>query len=273
MQVHSLYVYPVKSLAGIQVSSFQMDDFGPAGDRRWMIVDSERTFVTQRSNPELAKVRTRLEAGQVFVDIPGEGEFSLEPGTDECRVRVWRDWEKAVYGAADASDALSRYCGQAFRFVYMPEDTFRRVDASRVTEYRRVSFADGFPFLITNDASLNELNSRLDSPVDMRRFRPNIVIEGAGPWEEDNWTSLLIGDTAFSLVKPCSRCVVTTVDPDEGVKAGDLQPLRTLGTYRRTSDGVIFGMNGIHQSAGEIHVGSPVALTTTDSTTATTENQ
>lgn len=266
MQVHSLYVYPVKSLAGIQVSSFQMDDFGPVGDRRWMIVDSEREFVTQRSNPELANVQTRLEGGQVFVDIPGEGEFLLEAGTDECRVRVWRDWAKAVYGPPGASDALSRYCGQAFRFVYMPDETFRRVDASRVTEYRRVSFADGFPFLITNLASLEELNSRLDNAVDMRRFRPNIVVEGAAPWDEDTWASLVIGDTAFSVVKPCSRCVVTTVDPDRGAKSGDLQPLRELGTYRRTPDGVIFGMNAIHEAAGEIRVGSPVNF-------ATTENQ
>lgn len=266
MQIHSLYVYPVKSLAGIQVSSFQMDDFGPVGDRRWMIVDAEREFVTQRSNPELARVRTRLEAGQVLVDIPGEGEFPLMPGTEACRVRVWRDWAEAVYGAPEASDALSRYCGKAFRFVYMPDESFRRVDASRVTEYRRVSFADGFPFLITNLASLEELNSRLDNAVDIRRFRPNIVVEGAAPWDEDTWTSLVIGDTAFSVVKPCSRCVVTTVDPDRGVKSGDLQPLRALGTYRRTPDGVIFGMNAIHEAAGEIRVGSPVIF-------ATTENQ
>ena len=133
MQVHSLYVYPVKSLAGIQVSS------------------------------------------------------------------------------------LSRYCGQAFRFVFMPEETFRRVDTGRVTEYRRVSFADGFPFLIVNLASLEELNSRLDSVIEVRRFRPNIVVEGAKAWDEDDWTSARIGDTGFTLVKPCSRCVVTTVDPDRGV--------------------------------------------------------
>ncbi|MCL7944846.1 MOSC N-terminal beta barrel domain-containing protein [Marinobacter sp. ATCH36] len=269
MRVHSLYVYPVKSLAGIEVSSFDLDDFGPAGDRRWMIVDAEREFITQRSNPELARIGTRLERGRVVVDIPGEGEFPLMTGTQECRVRVWRDWARAVYGGHEASEALSRYCGQGFRFVYMPDDTFRRVDASRVTEYRRVSFADGFPFLITNLASLEELNSRLDTAVEMRRFRPNIVVEGAGPWEEDRWQKLFIGDLEFSLVKPCSRCVVTTVDPDAGTKSADLQPLRELGTYRRTPDGVIFGMNAIHESAGDIHVGSPVTL----SKTKTTENQ
>lgn len=268
MQVHSLYVYPVKSLAGIQVSSFEMDDFGPAGDRRWMIVDADRKFVTQRSNPELVRIVTRLESGRVVIEIPGEGAFTLEAGTEECRVRVWQDWARAVYGGQEASEALSRFCGQAFRFVYMPDETFRRVDAGLVNEYRRVSFADGFPFLITNLASLEELNSRLDSAVEMRRFRPNIVVEGAGAWEEDNWKTLSIGGSEFSLVKPCSRCVVTTVDPEAGKKSADLQPLRELGTYRRTADGVIFGMNAIHESAGTIQVGSPVTLLTT----ATTEN-
>ncbi|MCR8915589.1 MOSC domain-containing protein [Marinobacter panjinensis] len=269
MQVHSLYVYPVKSLAGIQVSSFRMDDFGPARDRRWMIVDADRQFVTQRSNPELARIGTRLEEGRVMVDIPGEGEFSLVAGSEECRVRVWRDWTKAVYGGNEASDALSRYCGETFRFVFMPDETFRRVDASRVTEYRRVSFADGFPLLIINLASLEELNSRLQTAVEMRRFRPNIVVEGAAPWEEDEWKALSVNNIVFSLVKPCSRCVMTTVDPDRGVKAPDLQPLRELGTYRRTADGVIFGMNAVHESAGEIRVGSPVTF----ATTVTTENQ
>ncbi|MDK8465318.1 MOSC N-terminal beta barrel domain-containing protein [Marinobacter sp. SS13-12] len=269
MQVHSLYVYPVKSLAGIQVSSFRMDDFGPVCDRRWMIVDADRQFVTQRSNPELARIGTRLEEGRVMVDIPGEGEFSLVAGSEECHVRVWRDWTKAVYGGNEASDALSRYCGETFRFVFMPDETFRRVDASRVTEYRRVSFADGFPLLITNLASLEELNSRLQTAVEMRRFRPNIVVEGAAPWEEDEWKALSVNNIVFSLVKPCSRCVMTTVDPDRGVKAPDLQPLRELGTYRRTADGVIFGMNAVHESAGEIRVGSPVTF----ATTVTTENQ
>ncbi|MDX1551300.1 MAG: MOSC domain-containing protein [Marinobacter sp.] len=272
MRVHSLYVYPVKSLAGIQVSSFCIDDFGPAGDRRWMIVDTDRQFVTQRSNPELARIGTQLAEGRVVVDIPGEGEFSLVAGEEECRVRVWQDWAKAVYGTNDASEALSRYCGKSFRFVFMPDETFRRVDASRVTEYRRVSFADGFPFLITNLASLEELNSRLETAVEMRRFRPNIVVEGAVPWEEDEWKALTINTIVFSLVKPCSRCVVTTVDPDRGVKAPDLQPLRELGTYRRTADGVIFGMNAIHEATGEIRMGDPVTFAA-DATTATTENQ
>lgn len=265
MQVQSLFIYPVKSLAGIAVDSVTLDDFGPSGDRRWMVVDGEGHFVTQRTRPELALIKTALTGSgsdrEVTLDIPGEGTFTLQPGDGEMRVLVWRDWVKALRAQPGPSEALSRFCGDTLSLVYMPGETFRRVDASRVAEYRRVGFADGYPFLIVNDASLEELNGRLERPVDIRRFRPNIVVTGAASaWEEDGWRNLVIGDVPFSLVKPCSRCVMTTVDPDAGTKAPDLQPLRTLGTYRRTGDGVIFGMNAIHEGQGELRVGNPVTL-------------
>lgn len=264
MQIHSLYIYPVKSLAGIQVDSFDMDDFGPEGDRRWMIVDEERRFVTQRSYPQLARIQARFSEGRAEVDIPGEGIFRLQSTEETFPVLVWRDWVKARLGESDASDALSRFCGQAFRFVYMADETFRRVDADRVGEYRRVGFADGFPFLITNLASLEELNGRLEQPVTMRRFRPNIVVEGAEPWAEDDWRELQIGERQFRLVKPCSRCIMTTVDPDRGLKDPSSQPLRTLSGYRRTGEGVIFGMNAIHDQPGSIRVGDPVSIIRTE---------
>ena len=260
MKVHSLFLYPVKSLSGIEVTRFNTDDFGPVGDRRWMIVDDERRFVTQREHPELARVGTRLDGEQVVIDIPGEGEFGLTASDDELRVLVWRDWVKALAGLPEASDALSRFCGKSVRLVFMPDSSFRRVDAGRVDEYRRVGFADGFPFLVTNIASLAELNTRLDVPVEMRRFRPNIVIEGPEAWEEDRWKSLSIGMSKLSMVKPCSRCVMTTVDPSTGQKDTSVQPLRTLARYRRTEEGVIFGQNAIHESPGLIQVGDPVTV-------------
>lgn len=260
MKVHSLFVYPVKSLSGIEVQSFDTDDFGPVGDRRWMIVDDDNRFVTQREHPELARVSTALRRGNVVIDIPGEGEFSLAATEAEVRVLVWRDWVKAVIGQSAANVALSRFCSKSVRLVYMPDSSFRRVDAGRVDAYRRVGFADGFPFLVTNTASLEELNGRLDAPVEMRRFRPNIVLEGAQAWEEDAWQQLTIADNRFSIVKPCSRCVMTTVDPDTGRKDDALQPLRTLARYRRTGDGVIFGQNAIHESPGSIRVGDPVTV-------------
>ncbi|MBK1887701.1 MOSC domain-containing protein [Marinobacter sp. DY40_1A1] len=260
MKVHSLHVYPVKSLAGIEVSCFEMDDFGPKGDRRWMIVDEERRFVTQRELPVLARVSASLSAEGVSIRIPGEGDFTLQQTGQELRVLVWRDWVKALEGESFASEALSRFCGKTLRLVYMPDSSFRRVDAGHVSEYRRVGFADGFPFLITNLASLDELNGRLDAPVDMRRFRPNIVIEGPAPWQEDHWRKISVGGQCFSIVKPSSRCVLTTVDPDTGLKDPGLQPLRALSGYRRTPDGVIFGQNAIHESPGVIHVDDSVTV-------------
>lgn len=260
MKVHSLFVYPVKSLSGIEVTSFDTDDFGPVGDRRWMIVDDDRRFITQREHPELARVGTRLEGDKVIINIPDEGEFALIASDEELRVLVWRDWVMALTGLPEANSALSRFCRKSVRLMFMPDSSFRRVDAGRVDEYRRVGFADGFPFLVTNTASLEELNMRLEAPVEMRRFRPNIVIEGAGAWEEDHWQSLSIGNNHLSVVKPCSRCVMTTVDPATGHKDAALQPLRTLAGYRRTQEGVIFGQNAIHESPGIIRVGDPVTV-------------
>lgn len=260
MKVDSLWIYPVKSLAGIAVQEFALDDFGPAGDRRWMIIDEDRHFVTQRSQPELARIRTSLTGGDVSVDIPEQGLFTLRATEQSLRALVWRDWAPAFVGHAEANEAISRYCGKPLRFVFMPDESFRRVDAARVQDLRRVSFADGFPLLITNLASLEELNGRLDSPAEMRRFRPNIVVDGATPWAEDLWRELSVGTTEFSLVKPCSRCVMTTVDPDTGVKDRSSQPLKMLARYRRTEDGVIFGVNAIHESAGHVRVGDPVTI-------------
>ncbi|WP_372963939.1 MOSC domain-containing protein [Marinobacter sp.] len=260
MKVLSLYLYPVKSLAGIQVSSLELDDFGPRGDRRWMIVDGGGQFVTQRKMPHLALIRTELEGGHVRVRIPGEGVFVLQPTPEQLQVTVWRDQVCASAGQDQANEALSRFSGERLQFVYMPNTTYRRVDPERVADVRRVGFADGFPFLLVNLASLDELNSRLTQPVDIRRFRPNIVVSGSEPWAEDRWHSLMIGEIRFDVVKPCSRCVLTTVDPDTGVKDADTQPLKALSSYRKTPDGVIFGQNAIHEGTGKIVVGDRVFI-------------
>jgi uncharacterized protein YcbX len=265
MNIHALNLYPVKSLAGIAVNSFSLDEFGPAGDRRWMIVDDGRQFVTQRSNPELALVSTEFDGSDVVITIPGNGKFHLIPDSEIWDVGVWRDRVAAVPGSRDASHALSRYCGKRVYFVYMMDKACRRVDPDWVDAYRRVSFADGFPFLLTSTSSLEELNSRLVQPVEMRRFRPNVVVSGAAPWAEDQWKRAFIGDVSLSLVKPCSRCIMTTVDPDTGVRSPDGQPLKTLATYRRTPDGVIFGVNGVHNTHGTLSVGDPVSIESQES--------
>ena len=260
MNVQSLFIYPVKSLAGISVSHLELDDFGPSGDRRWMIVDAHGKFATQRRLPRLALIGVALDGETVNIQIPGQGEFALTPGEEQEEVTIWRDQVRASTAQQMANEALSRFCGEPLRLVYMPDTTFRRVDPERVADVRRVGFADGFPFLVANAASLEELNGRLVQPVDMRRFRPNIVISAAEPWAEDSWRVLRVGDVGLRVVKPCSRCVLTTVNPDTGVKDPGTEPLKTLSGYRRTADGVIFGQNAVHEGRGRIAVGDSVSI-------------
>ncbi len=261
MRVRSLYIYPVKSLRGIAVQEMALDAFGPAHDRRWMIVDKENQFVTQRTHPQLANIGTELVDERIWIDVPGHGRFPLSAGQAERTVRVWRDWVKGCLAEPGPAAAISAFCGQSLELIYMPESTFRRVDSDWVVDRRRVGFADGFPFLIVNRASLEDLNGRLEVAVDERRFRPNIVIDGSEPWAEDRWRSLGIAARPFSLPKPCSRCVMTTVDPDRGVKAPNAEPLRTLGQFRRTVDGVMFGVNALHDGQPAVlRVDDPVEI-------------
>ncbi len=262
MQVDSLFVYPVKSLAGISVTSLTLDVRGPAYDRRWMIVDDAGCFVTQRERPELARITTALSDGQVSIGIPGVGDHPLRVSGERRNARVWRDWVKACRAEPGPAQILSDYCGQSLDLVYMPDDSRRTAEAHYAGAGQPIGFADGFPFLIVNRASLDELNRRLQRSVDIRRFRPNIVVSGADAWAEDHWPGIIVGLVAFNLVKPCSRCLITTVDPDSGVRAEDLQPLRTLGTYRRQPDGVMFGVNAVHQGAGPVRLGDPVIVDT-----------
>jgi hypothetical protein len=261
MRVHSLFLYPVKSLAGIAVDSFELDQFGPAGDRRWMLVDDECQFVTQRTLPQLALVQPSLGAdGEVSITLPGQPPIALQTSGENLSVRVWRDWVQGQVGCDAASGAISRFCGLSLRFVFMPDSSFRQVQTNLATERRRVSFADGYPLLVTNTASLVELNERLAVTVDMRHFRPNIVVDGAAAWLEDNWQAVTIGEGSYRVLNPCSRCVMTTVNPDTGEKAASVQPLRTLATYRRTADGIMFGMNAIHDSPCRLSVGDCVIV-------------
>ena len=261
MRVHSLFLYPVKSLAGIAVDSFELDEFGPAGDRRWMLIDDECQFVSQRTLPQLVMVQPALGAdGEVSIALPGPSPIVLQISGESLSVRVWRDWVQGQVGCDAANAAISHFCGLSLRFVFMPDSSFRQVQTHLATERRRVSFADGYPLLITSVASLQELNERLEITVDMRHFRPNIVVEGAVAWSEDCWRAITIGEGSYRVLKPCSRCVMTTVNPDTGEKAASVQPLRTLASYRRTADGIMFGMNAIHDSPGRLSVGDCVIV-------------
>ncbi|MFL1404993.1 MOSC domain-containing protein [Marinobacter sp. M1N3S26] len=262
MKIKSLYYYPVKSLAGVALDELRLDRFGPAGDRRWMLVDGDGRFVTQRKHPALARIQPHLVDGGLFLDIPGQDRIQVDVSDQSRRVSVWRDEIEGVLNATpEASEALSGFLGKRVSLVHMPESVTRPARHENLASVYPVSFADGFPFLVTSQASLDDLNRRMPWDAEMRRFRPNVVVEGAAqPWEEDLWEQVMLGAVPVRLVKPCSRCIMTTVDPDTGERSSDGNPLKTLATFRRTDKGVIFGANGVHLEAGTLRVGDPVTV-------------
>lgn len=261
MQVTGLFCYPVKSLGGMSLNHAHFDDFGICWDRRFMLVDAQGDFVTQRKYPILSQFSASVTDSPnslclVITTPQGQAlEFALSEFTREMSVKVWSDQVLAYACDPVKIAALSTVTGVTLDLVFMPDSTFRQVNRTWFDETQRVSFADGFPVLLTTEASLAELNGRLQTPVPMQRFRPNIVIDGTAPYAEDDWKHLRMGEIQFDLVKPCSRCVMTTID-DAGTKG--TEPLKTLTTYRKNDVGVCFGQNLVHRSRGRLSLGDRV---------------
>jgi uncharacterized protein len=268
MKVTALYRYPVKSLRGTSLQASPVDRIGLAGDRRWMVVDGGNKFQTIREHP----VMTQIEAiphddGSLTLSHPAHGSVTVAVPADPSSrsVRIWGDDVNAVPADATAGRFLSTILGIPAALVYLANPDARPVDPTFGQTGDATSFADGFPVLLTSTMSLNDLNARLTGTgagkVDMRRFRPNVVISGARPWTEDTWKVVRIGNVTFRVAKPCARCVVTTRDPDTGVQSDPREPLKTLASFHRAANGgVIFGQNLIPDSTGEIRVGDTVEV-------------
>lgn len=257
----SITVHPIKSAAGISVDAAEVHDHGLALDRRWMLVDRDGTFLSQRTVPRMALVRPEIGAHALAVRAPGMPtlELALRPdGGRATHVSIWEDAVEAwaVDGEADAW--FSRFLGREARLVYVPEEGLRQVDPAYAAIGDRVGFADGYPFLLASEASLADLNRRLPTPVAMARFRPNLVVRGFEPFAEDGWRRVRIGDVAFRVVKPCARCAITTVDP-ETAEVGK-EPLRTLAGYRRVDGKVLFAQNLVHDGRGVLRTGDRVVV-------------
>lgn len=284
MHISALYRYPVKSLGGQRVARARVEPTGLDGDRRWMIVDPAGHFLTRRQIPDLARIEARPVAGGIVLhhcardDGAARADVLPVPCPPACApdepVRIWSDTVTAQAAGAAADAWLSTRLGRPVRLVFQADHCPRPVSPKHGAPGDRVSFADGYPLLITTEESLADLSERIGEPVAMERFRPNIVLAGAAaPWAEDGWRRLRIGDLTLRLVKPCVRCIVTTQDPRTGATLGDgREPLRTLRRMgRRTKSGVVFGVNAIPDPAGqagdggrafapEIAVGDPVEL-------------
>jgi len=263
MRLTEIRRYPVKSLRGHALASARVDRIGLVDDRRWMVVDAEGRFQTQRQIPHMARIDATLTTAGVDLGLEGQGAISVRrPGADAetVLVRVWSDDVAARAAAPEADAWLSRALGAPVRLVYLADETARGVDLTFGQKPDRVSFADGYPILLTTEDSLDALNARLAAPVTMTRFRPNLVVAGFPAWEEDRWRRIRIGEASFRIVKPCARCIITTLDPVSGEKTGD-EPLRTLGKIHRASGGrIIFGQNLIPDDLGAVRVGDAVEV-------------
>lgn len=259
--VSALNIYPLKSGAGIPLDAVTLDHLGPENDRRWMIVNSEGRFVSQRELAPLCQIRlTPMPDGY---RLEGPGMEPLEQprptGTEPILpVRIWSDHCQAADLGARPAEWCSQFLGEPVRLVYVPPSWERRTDPQYDRIGGQVGFADGYPLLLIGEASLTDLNERLSTPLPMNRFRPNVVVRGAAPYAEDEWQRLTIGTIPMDAVKPCARCVITTTDQTTAVRGPE--PLRTLARYRRKGSGLMFGVNVVHRAVGIIRVGDPIII-------------
>lgn len=260
--IQDIFIYPIKSLGGIRLSEAVVQQKGFQHDRRWMLVDDEGMFITQREYPQLALLAVTLGDNELVVSHKKElGKivkvpFDLASGR-ELTVTIWDDQILAKTVHPDLDQFFSGFLGFKASLVVMPENSHRKVDPRYAVNDESVSFADGMPYLIIGQESLNDLNSRLENPVSMDRFRPNLVFSGGTPYLEDSLREIKIGEVEFQIVKPCARCVLTTVDQDSGVKGKE--PLKTLSSYRTISNKVYFGQNVVALQTGQIRVGDAIS--------------
>ncbi|MFJ7071597.1 MOSC domain-containing protein [Streptomyces sp. NPDC098781] len=269
-QLHSIHVHPVKAFRGTACPDVVVEPWGPAGDRRWMLVDDGGKVVTQRQQPRLALAAAELlPGGGVRLTAPGMDPLTVPlPRTDgTLAVEIFRDKVEGIPAEDDAVHAwCSAYLGADVRLVYMADPaTSRPVDPEYALPGETVSFADGYPLLLTSAASLDALNSLIaqgdhadEGPLPMNRFRPNVVVSGTDAWAEDGWSRISIGEVAFRIPKPCGRCVVTTTDQASAERGRE--PLLTLGRHRRMGGKLVFGQNLVPLSRGTIRVGDPVTV-------------
>jgi uncharacterized protein YcbX len=265
LRLSALYRYPLKSGKGEILQQATLDKLGVEGDRRWMLVDeASGRFLTQRAVAQMSQLSALWNAdGGLTLSAPGRSSLNVVlPGRDaELRgVTIWRDTLRVPDAGDEAGAWVSEFIGKPTRLVQVPLDRARATEAGYGKDDDQVAFADGFPLLLIGQASLEDLSQKVGRTQEMLRFRPNLVIEGSAAYAEDGWKRIRIGDVEFRVVKPCSRCILTTIDPHTGVRNADREPLATLQTYRAQEDGAMFGQNLVNDGNGTLEVGMPVTI-------------
>ncbi len=262
MFLSRIFIYPIKSARGIAVAEAELTTSGPDNDRRWMLVDEEGLFLSQRKVPRMALIEPRLEGADLVVTAPGMSPLVMSAasrGAGELMpVTIWHDHLKLPHPNPAYSQWFSIFLGQSCRLVCLPDNVIRNVEPPFDGPEWRVSLADGYPLLVVTEASLIMLNEHLTSPVGIERFRPNLVVSGTAPHEEDDWRRVQVGSVQLAIVKPCARCSIVLVDPSTG--AVGIEPLRTLARYRNLPRGVMFGQNALVINPGKLCVGAAVEV-------------
>lgn len=261
-----LYVYPVKSLAGIKVSTWSVTAKGFLHDRKWMLIDRNNHFLSQRQLPKMALIKTHLTDSELILSTASSDQIvlPLDPITGHNVItQIWHDCCLAKSTSTQVDQWLSDFLGIQCRLVYQPNEVFRPVDPLYSKPTDQLNFSDGFPFLILSKASLATLNSEMRLQLDIQRFRPNLVIAQCSPYAEDSWREIRINQIHFRLPKPCSRCRVPTIHP-ETAETGK-EPLKTLNRFRKWNKRVYFGQNALHNESGTLSIGNKVYIIRTGS--------
>ena len=257
ISVSTLTYYPIKACRGFEVPASNIQRMGLEHDRRMMVVTPEGEFLTQREYPRLAWVTPSLKNEALILSAPTYGsiQIGIQSSGTPTQVEVWSSTGVDAIDQGDEAAAwFSDWLGTSVRLVHIADGFKRKLNSNyAINADDHTGFADGYPILIISEESLQDLNSRLDSALPMNRFRPNLVVKGCDPFAEDTWKRIRIGKVEMALVKPCPRCVVTTIDKETLAKSKE--PLKTLSGYRNHELGAIFGMNTIPLNEGKIETG------------------
>ena len=244
IKISELYIYPVKSLAGIKLNQSQLSNFGLQNDRRWLIVDKDGLFMSQRTTPKMATIKTALHANQLVL-THNKKQMHVPLATTQSqniKVTVWNDSLIAQRLSQDVDQWLSEILEQLCHLVYMPENAQRQIDTDFAKKDQYVSFADAFPILLVSQASIDDLNSKLEKPVNINRFRPNIIITGVNAFQEDIWGKFVINTINYIAAKPCSRCIMPSINQEKGIQ-DNVKLLSVLNKYRKFDKKIKFGVN------------------------------
>lgn len=261
LTLSAIYLYPVKSLAGISVKEWPVTLTGLQYDRKWMLVDPDGNFLSQRKLPAMALINTALDHNRLILSAPGMEDLSLPLQTENgesINCMIWADHCRAMSVSAHADEWLSTVLRHDCRLVYQADDNNRPVDPAYSQAQDRVAFSDGFPFLIIAENSLVALNQAMGLSLSMHRFRPNLVASSCAAYAEDSWREIRIGAIDFRLPKPCARCSVPTIDPQTAESTKE--PLATLSRIRKWRNKVYFGQNALHNQCGILTVGDTVTV-------------